>query len=101
MAERKRDPLTHWKSSPIDAHAVKRWKAYSEARDEMLSRTDTAIAPWRIVKADNKRLARLNLIRDALSRLRYEGKITKLVQPDQHIVFEFTPDCITGKRLAR
>ena len=101
LAERKRDPLTQWKSSPIDAAAVKRWKAYSEARDEMLTRTDTAIAPWRIVKADNKRLARLNLIRDTLSRLHYEGKKTKLVQPDQHIVFEFTPDCITGKRLAR
>ena len=101
LADRQRDPLKQWKTSPIDAVAVKRWKAYSDARDAMLLRTHTAIAPWRIVRADNKRLARLNLIRDVLSRLHYAGKKTKLVQPDQNIAFEFTPDCIDAKRLAR
>jgi polyphosphate kinase 2 len=101
LAERQRDPLKQWKSSPIDAVAVKRWKAYSAARDAMLLRTHTAIAPWHIVRANNKRLARLNLIRDILSRLHYAGKKNKLVQPDTDIVFEFTPDCIDAKRLAR
>ena len=101
LAERQRDPLKQWKTSPIDTVAVKRWKAYSEARDTMLLRTHTAVAPWRIVRADNKRLARLNLIRDLLSRLHYAGKKTKLVRPDQNIAFEFTPDCIDAKRLAR
>ncbi len=100
LAERERDPLKQWKSSPIDAVAVKHWKAYSAARDAMLLRTHTEIAPWHIVRTNNKRLARLNLIRDILSRLHYESKKTKLVQPDQNIVFEFTPDCIDGKRLA-
>ena len=101
LAERQRDPLKQWKTSPIDAIAVKRWKAYSEARDAMLLRTHTAIAPWRIVKADNKRLARLNLIRDILSRVHYAGKKASLVKPDFNIAFEFTPDCIDSKRLAR
>ena len=101
LAERKRDPLKQWKSSPIDAVAVKHWKAYSEARDSMLLQTHTAAAPWHIVRADDKRLARLNLMRDILSRLHYAGKKNKLVQPDPDVAFEFTPDCITARRLAR
>ena len=101
LAERKSDPLKQWKSSPVDAVAIKHWKAYSETRDAMLLRTHTAIAPWHIVHADDKRLARLNLIRDMLSRLHYEGKKTKLVQPDPTIAFAFTPDCIDSNRLAR
>jgi polyphosphate kinase 2 len=100
LAERKRDPLKQWKSSPIDAVAIKHWKGYSEARDDMFQRTHTTIAPWRIVLADNKRLARLNLMRDILSRLHYEGKKDKLVQPDPTIVFEFAPECFDDGRLA-
>ena len=98
---RHRDPLKQWKISPVDAVAVKHWNAYSEARDAMLMRTHTAIAPWHIVHTDDKRLARLNLMRDILSRLHYAGRKTKLVQPDPDIAFEFTPDCIDSKRLAR
>ena len=101
LAERQRDPLKQWKTSPIDAVAVKHWKAYSAARDAMLLRTHTPIAPWHIVRTNNKRLARLNLIRDILSRLHYAGKKNKLVQPDANIAFEFTPDCIQSQRLAR
>ena len=101
LAERKRDPLKQWKTSPVDAAAIQHWKGYSEARDAMLLRTHTAIAPWRIVKADDKRLARLNLIRDILFRLHYAGKKNKLAQPDPGIAFEFTPDCIQSQRLAR
>ena len=101
LAERKRDPLKQWKTSPIDAVALKRWKAYSEARDAMLMRTHTAIAPWHVVRTDDKHLARLNLMRDILSRLHYAGKKSKLVQPDTDIVFGFTPECIDAGRLAR
>jgi polyphosphate kinase 2 (PPK2 family) len=101
LADRQRDPLKQWKSSPIDAVAVKYWNAYSKARDTMLLRTHTTVAPWRIVRADNKRLARLNLMRDILSRLHYAGKKNKLVQSDPDITFEFTPDCIDAKQLAR
>ena len=101
LDDRRRDPLKRWKSSPIDAVAVKNWKAYSAARDAMLVRTHTATAPWRIVRADNKRLARLNLMRDILSRLHYAGRKDKLVRPDPEIVFEFSPDCLEAGRLAR
>lgn len=101
LADRARDPLKQWKTSPIDAVAVKHWKAYSAARDTMLLRTHTAVAPWHIVRADDKRLARLNLMRDILSRLHYAGKKIKLVQPEPDIAFEFTPDCIATKQLAR
>ncbi|WP_248802490.1 polyphosphate kinase 2 [Pseudomonas sp. MWU13-2100] len=101
LQERKRDPLKQWKISPIDAVAIKHWKAYSIARDEMLVQTHTAVSPWRIVRADNKRLARLNLIRDILSQLDYKGKNHKLVKPDRDIVFEFRPECVEARQLAR
>lgn len=101
LASRMNDPLKQWKTSPIDAVAVKRWKAYSTARDAMLTQTHTAVAPWHIVATNSKRQARLNLIRDLLSRMHYAGKKTHLVQPDPDYAFAFTPDCIELKRLAR
>ncbi|MBX9753787.1 MULTISPECIES: polyphosphate kinase 2 [Pseudomonas] len=100
LADRKHDPLKQWKISPIDSVAVKQWKAYSDARDAMLTRTHTAIAPWHIVRTDNKHLGRLNLMRDILRRLHYAGKKDKNVRPDLNIVFEFTPDCIPHQRLS-
>lgn len=105
LAARHRDPLKQLKISPIDAVAVKHWKDDSEARDALLMRTHTAIAPWHIapwhiVHTDDKRSARLNLMRAILSRLHYAGKKTKLVQPDPEVAFEFSPDCIKSARLA-
>src|SRR3546814_14703092 len=50
------------------------FRSYSQARDAMLSRSHSAAAPWIVVRADNKKLARLNLIRDLLSRLEYDDK---------------------------
>jgi polyphosphate kinase 2 len=101
LADRERDPLKQWKRSAVDAVAVKRWKSYSTARDAMLLRTHTEASPWRIVSADNKLLARLNLMRDILSRLHYAGKKNTLVRPDRDIVFDFTPECIGAGGLAR
>jgi polyphosphate kinase 2 len=101
LAERARDPLKAWKSSPIDAVATKHWKDYSAARDSMLLGSHTEAAPWCIVRADNKRAARLNLIRDILGRLPYAGKKHKLGSPDPEIAFPFSPDVIASGRLAR
>jgi len=101
LASRERNPLKQWKSSPIDAVALKHWRAYSDARDAMLLRTSTPLAPWRIIRTDDKRLARLNLIRDILSQLKYAGKKEKLVQPDPAVAFSFVPECISTGRLAR
>lgn len=99
LAERARDPLKQWKSSPIDAVALKHWAAYTRARDAMLLRTDTPLAPWHIIRTDDKRLARLNLMRDILSRLHYAGKKRRLVQPDQRIAFAFDPQDNERSRL--
>jgi polyphosphate kinase 2 (PPK2 family) len=95
LSERKADPLTQWKSSPIDAKALQYWKAYSAARNEMLARTHTPTAPWTLVHADDKRAARLNIIRDLLARLPYRGKDAKLARPDRAVVFPYDP---AGKR---
>jgi polyphosphate kinase len=61
------DPLRQWKLSPMDMPSRKRWYDYSRARDLMLKKTDTRIAPWHIVRSDDKRTARLNTIAHLLS----------------------------------
>ena len=86
---RKRDPLKQWKVSPIDERAVKLWKRYSEARDAMLARTHTPEAPWTIVRTDDKRLARINLICDLLSRLHYARKNERVGDADARVVLPF------------
>ncbi len=89
LNERKTDPLTQWKISPLDAQALKKWKPYSQARDEMLARTHNPITPWSIVRADDKQLARINVIKDLLSQLCYAGKEEKLIVPDSQIVMTY------------
>jgi polyphosphate kinase 2 len=86
LADRRKDPLTQWKNSPIDAAAQKHWKDYSKARDEMLERSHTAVAPWSIVHADDKPAARLGIIHDLLVRLDYDGKDHKIAVPDRDVV---------------
>jgi polyphosphate kinase 2 len=90
LEARHKDPLKQWKISPVDEVALKHWKEYSEARDEMFARTDHPDAPWRIVRADVKKFARLALIRDLLSGFEYPGKDKKLVRPDRKFVFEWS-----------
>src|SRR6266571_2669513 len=64
LLSRQEDPLKAWKNSPIDAMALKKWHAYTEARDEMLRRTSHPLGPWRIVQADDKKAAHLEFMRD-------------------------------------
>ena len=83
---RRHDPLKQWKLSPIDRKALGMWDAYSEARDKMLERTDTEHAPWTIIRSNDKRRARLAIIRRVLSSIDYEGRDEKLVsQIDENI----------------
>ena len=63
------DPLRQWKLSPMDMPSRKRWYDYSRARDVMLKKTDTRVAPWYIVRSDDKRTARLNTIAHLLSTI--------------------------------
>jgi len=90
LKDRAKDPLKQWKLSPVDAKALKNWNAYSAARDAMFRRSSHAAAPWHIVRADVKKTARLELIRDLLASLDYEGKSKKLARPDRSIVFEWS-----------
>ncbi|HWU37298.1 MAG TPA: hypothetical protein VN203_06565, partial [Candidatus Acidoferrum sp.] len=61
-----------WKLSPMDLRSYSRWYDYSRARDEMFAASDTAFAPWYVVKSDDKRRARLNIITHLLSHIRYK-----------------------------
>ena len=66
------DPLRQWKLSPMDLPSRRKWYAYSRARDAMLKATDTPHAPWYILRADDKRRARLNCLAHFLSLIPYE-----------------------------
>ena len=66
------DPMRQWKLSTMDLPSRQRWYDYSLARDRMLDATDTDISPWRIVRSDDKKRARLNCISDILSRIPYK-----------------------------
>lgn len=89
LEDRKKDPLTQWKISGLDEVAIKKWKQYTEARNEMLVRTHNLITPWTIVRADDKPLTRLNVIKDMLNRLDYAGKDESLVLPDTRVIMPF------------
>ena len=90
LDERKRDPLTQWKVSALDEFAIKKWNQYSLARDQMLAYTHTKLAPWQIVRADDKQLTRLNVIKDMLFQLDYTGKNEALVKPDKNIISPYS-----------
>src|SRR5277367_2876018 len=66
------DPLRQWKLSAMDLPSRSKWYDYSRARDQMLEATDTEYAPWYIVRSDDKRRARLNLIAHLLSLIPYQ-----------------------------
>ncbi len=89
LKERRTDPLKQWKVSPIDAEAIKRWEEYSVARNEMFVHTHTAASPWTVVRADNKRVARINLMRDLLSRVHYADKEPDILLADPDVVFQY------------
>jgi polyphosphate kinase 2 len=72
FAARVTDPIKHWKLSPMDVESVRRWWDYTKAYQAMLEATDTQFSPWHVVPADDKRRARLNLIRHMLSKIPYE-----------------------------
>ncbi|MBK8454920.1 MAG: polyphosphate kinase 2 [Thiofilum sp.] len=79
--ERKIHPLKQWKLSPIDLASLEKWDEYSKAKEAMFFHTDTAEAPWTILKSDCKKRARLNAMRYVLNKLSYTGKDPKTVTP--------------------
>jgi polyphosphate kinase 2 len=84
---RETDPLKMWKLSPIDKASLDRWDDYTEAKEAMFFYTDTADAPWVIVKSNDKKRARLNCMRHFLSTIDYPNKDHAVVgTPDPLIV---------------
>jgi polyphosphate kinase 2 len=68
------DPLKQWKISPMDIASLNRWSEYTEAKESMFRTTDTAHAPWTVIRSDCKKRARLNAMRFILSKFSYDRK---------------------------
>ena len=85
LAERMEDPLKRFKVSPLDAEAQARWDDYSAARDRMLDETNHDHAPWTVIATDDKKTARLNIIRHILRLIGGPGAASDA--PDEDVVF--------------
>lgn len=84
---RETDPLKQFKISPVDMEAQNLWDQYSVKKFQMLSETNRTIAPWTIIRSDNKKLARLNTIKYILKKTDYDGKLdSKFFKPDPDIL---------------
>ena len=84
---RKQDPLKQWKLSPIDLASLDKWDDYTEAKQAMFFYTDTADAPWTVVKSDCKKRARINAMRFLLYKLDYPNKNHEVARaPDSLIM---------------
>jgi polyphosphate kinase 2 len=102
LEDRIHDPRKIWKLSPMDLKSYSRWYDYSRARDDMFKATDTPWAPWNVVRSDDKRRARLNVISHLLSQIPYKelprekpdlpkrGKAHGYVEPDYP--YKFVPE---------
>lgn len=93
--ERKAHPLKQWKLSPVDLSSLDKWDAYTKAKEDMFFNTDTADAPWTVIKSNCKKRARLNAMRYVLHRLPYAKKDVDAIGPldpllvgRAHIVYE-------------
>jgi polyphosphate kinase 2 len=85
------DPVRQWKFSPMDVESLDKWDEYTAAKEEMFEATDTDIAPWIVVKSNDKKRARINAMRYVLSKFDYDDK-------DHEIVGEADP-LIVGRAL--
>lgn len=85
LSQRVEDPLKRFKVSPLDAEAQTRWDAYSAARDRMLDETDSKLAPWTVIATDDKKIARLNIVRHVLRSIGGPG--AEVEAPDKAVVF--------------
>ncbi len=93
--ERKAHPLKQWKLSPIDLASLDKWDDYTKAKEAMFFETDTADAPWTVIKSDCKKRARLNAMRYLLQKLPYTnkdpkniGSLDSLIVGRAHVVYE-------------
>lgn len=96
---RETDPLKQYKLSPVDKESQKLWNEYSLAKFMMLSATHTEVAPWTIVKSDNKKKARINAIKHILNFVEYENKIdSKEIIVDKDIIIYGRDEAISMEK---
>ena len=100
LEARRTDPLKALKVSDLDGVAQAKWADYSAARDAMLERTHTAIAPWVCVRADNKKKARVAVIRHLLRQVAPSEIAAEIKAPDPDVLFPFEVAATKDGRLA-
>lgn len=100
LQARKNDPLKLLKLSSLDAVAQEKWDAYTDARDEMLSRTHSKTAPWICVSTDSKKRARLAVLSHVLKRVGAPDT-ARIEKPDPAVLFHYDDDARTDGRLHR
>jgi polyphosphate kinase 2 len=84
---REHHPLKQWKLSPMDIASLDKWEEYTEAKEAMFFHTDTADAPWTVIKSDDKKRARINAMRYILAKMPYTNKDERVAcAPDPLIV---------------
>lgn len=86
FASRETDPLKRWKLSPIDRASLDKWDDYTEAKEAMFFYTDTADAPWTVIRSNDKKRARLNCMRHFLAQLDYPGKDLSIATPPDPLI---------------
>jgi polyphosphate kinase 2 len=87
FAIRQVDPVRQWKLSPMDIASLDKWGTYTAAKEQMFAETDTEVAPWTVVKSNDKKRARLEAMRHVLSLFDYENKDAGIVgRPDPKII---------------
>lgn len=91
FASREINPLKQWKLSPIDQEAQGMWDRYTIFKEKMFSRTHSTFSPWIIVRANDKKKARLESIRYVLSIMNYDGKENSATSlyPDPNVITRF------------
>ena len=87
---REQDPLKQWKLSPIDKASLDKWDDYTEAKEAMFFYTDTADAPWTIIKSNDKKLARLETMQYVLDQLPYPDKNNDVVKSADPLIVKGT-----------
>ncbi|UXN61255.1 polyphosphate kinase 2 [Phyllobacterium zundukense] len=89
--DRRHSPLKNWKFSPIDIMGAEKWDEYTNARDRMVARTHTPYAPWTIVRSNDKRRARVAVIRRILLSLPYKGRDLELIGNEDALIIGSGP----------
>ncbi len=93
---RETDPLKKWKLSPVDLASLDKWDDYTEAKEAMFFYTDTADAPWTIIKSDDKKRARLNCMKHFLSTLDYPDKDHAIATPPDPLIVGHASHVVHG-----